>query len=727
MKAKQFSDYVSDVKNGGSANAVAHDIYDALTEDERIALLQGSVPFWQGIDAMMGPDVGYNAQPFVMGAVERIGFPGIRFIDGPRGCAVGTATAFPVSMARGATWDTNLEERVGEAIGEEVRANSGNFFGGVCVNLPRNPAWGRAQETYSEEPVILGNMGSAFAKGIQKNAMACVKHYALNSMENARFSVDVTCSDKDLHKHYLPHFRKIIKSGVASVMSCYNSVNGEWGGQNRKMLTEILRDIWGFEGFVITDFVWGMRDPAKALEAGLDIEAPFAQQRKDGMLERIANGETSWEAVKRAGIRIIRTVLKHYANLGEVPSKEVIASPEHAKLAFDAAAQSMTLLKNDSIDGARLLPVSRDFSGTILVVGRLADLANTGDNGSSKVDAPYVVTPYEGIKRSFPAANVVLADMDSDEFDSQVRTADLVIAVVGYTALEEGEFVDGTVMQRDDLLKLYPEPVTEEEKRIAEAFAKSGAEGQSVVGGATAGGDRVSLALPEGDTDLIRRVVDLNEKVVVSVVTAGAVIMTDWIDSVPAVMLAWYSGQEGGNALGAVLSGERAPGGRLPYVMPKKQEHTAPLDINATAITYDDKFGSRLLDEIGEEPLFPLGWGITYTTFSLSDFELVSASETTGKVRVTIGNDGYRLAHGVAQIYGSVSGGVRELLGFTSVLLAPGESVTTTIDIDLWPLCEWNEQSAEFDPLPTGVVLEAAQYRGAPDALALSVEIPERN
>src|SRR4029078_516814 len=167
---------------------------------------------------------------------------------------------FPVSMARGATWDPDLEERVGVAIGGELRASGATLTGAVCVNGPRHPAWGRAQETYGEDPFLVGELGAAFTRGLQRHVMACVKHFACNSMENARFSVDIEVDEVALHEVYLPHFRRIVDEGVASVMSAYHSVNGERWGQSRALLTDVLRDEWGFAGFVISDFIFGLRD-----------------------------------------------------------------------------------------------------------------------------------------------------------------------------------------------------------------------------------------------------------------------------------------------------------------------------------------------------------------------------------------------------------------------------------------------------------------------------------
>src|SRR5215203_2778503 len=332
MPETPYDRAVGAVRSGGSVEEEARALLGLLSDAEKLGLLDGDEPFWPGMPRMMG--IGYNLEPIVAGAVPRLGIPGIRFSDGPRGAVIGRSTAFPVPMARGATWDPALEERVGAAIGAEVRAQGGNFFGGVCINLLRHPAWGSAQETYGEEPLLLGAMGSALARGAQRHVMACVKHYACNSIENARFQVDVGVEPAILHEVYLPHFRAVVDAGVASVMSAYNSVNGEWSGQNRALLTDILREEWGFEGFVISDFIWGLRDPVKSLAAGLDVEMPFAQQRVHTLPDALAYGAASWYDVDRAGRRILRTQLKYAAAVPEeAPAHEVVVSAEHRALA----------------------------------------------------------------------------------------------------------------------------------------------------------------------------------------------------------------------------------------------------------------------------------------------------------------------------------------------------------------------------------------------------------
>ncbi|MEM8905268.1 MAG: glycoside hydrolase family 3 N-terminal domain-containing protein, partial [Actinomycetota bacterium] len=272
-----FDEAARRVADGASALQEAAALVAALDVDELLGLLDGDVPFWPGLADMTGG--GYYRHPWPAAAVDRLGIPGFRFSDGPRGVVIGSATCFPVSMARGATFDVELEEEIGRAIGRELRASGANFYGGVCVNLLRHPGWGRAQETYGEDPHHVGELGAALTRGVQELALACVKHFACNSMENARFSVDVTADERALHEVYLPHFRRVVDEGVASVMSAYNSLNGEWCGDSRRLLTDVLRDEWAFEGFVITDFIFGLRDPVGGLGTGLDVEMPFRQQR----------------------------------------------------------------------------------------------------------------------------------------------------------------------------------------------------------------------------------------------------------------------------------------------------------------------------------------------------------------------------------------------------------------------------------------------------------------
>ena len=560
MPASSYDKSVAEVRSGADAEKVAADLYAQLTGAERLDLLDGDQGFWPGIQEMI--EEGYNLRPIVHGAVARLGIPGLRFSDGPRGVVMGRSTAFPISMARGATWDVNLEERIGDVIGAEARAQGANFFGGVCINLPRHPAWGRAQETYGEDPILLGEMASALARGTQRHVMACAKHYALNSIENARFSVDVTCDEATLHETYLPHFRRVVEEGAYAIMSAYNSVNGEWCGQNESLLTGILRDQWGFRGVVVSDFLWGLRDAVLSLRAGLDVEEPFCQQRAQHLPAALADGRASWSDVERAGVRILAAQLRHAATLlVPPPPPEVVASPQHRALARDAASLAMVLLRNDPVEGTPVLPLRADRLRSLAVIGRLADDPGTGDRGSSFVRAAHVVTALTGLRAALPGVDIrhTAAD-DPAEAAAVSAGCDAAVIVAGFTAEDEGEFVDPQASGRPELRALCPHAP---DPALAERLiGNADGHAASPPGGGTTGGDRARLTLRPIDEDIIRAVAAANPRTVVAVRAAGAVLMEAWRESVPTVLMTWYCGMEGGHALADVLLGNVDATGR---------------------------------------------------------------------------------------------------------------------------------------------------------------------
>lgn len=403
-----------------SAHDAAVQLVSRLTTAEKLDCLDGDLDAWPGLFAMMSGS--YHRRTFPAAVVERLGIPGIQFSDGPRGCVIGIKTAFPVSMARGATFDPELEQRIGAAIGAEVRTVGGTFYGGVCVNLLRHPGWGRAQETYGEEPMLVGEMGRALMLGAQQHVMACVKHFAVNSMENARFTVGIQIDERALHEVYLPHFRRIVESGVASVMSAYNSMNGSYCGENEELLTAILRDEWGFEGFVISDFIFGLRDAVRSVTAGLDIEMPFRQQRLMHLAAGIDDGRLPIEHVDAAVTRTVATLLRFAPILAREVDPAVVDGPEHRALARHAATASIVLLRNE----AATLPLEASSLRRIAVIGRLAAVANLGDRGSSDVIARGVVTPLDGLRSALPNVQVDHHDRDV----AIAEGADAVVVVV---------------------------------------------------------------------------------------------------------------------------------------------------------------------------------------------------------------------------------------------------------------------------------------------------------
>ena len=260
---------------GERLSEVADKLLSEMTLKEKIRMMRGHA-MGVTIKNVFTRGRYYNGEAYPAGGCKRLGIPPVLFTDGPRGIVMGKCTCFPVSMLRGATFDDELEYEIGQVMAKEASAFGANLYAGVCINLLRNPRWGRAQETYGEDPFLLGKMGVALTKAMQENGIiACPKHYALNSIEDLRFSVDAKADERTLHEVYLPHFKKCIDAGAMSVMGAYNKVNGTYACENKELLTDILRDEWGFEGFALSDFVYGIYDAARSVKAGMDVEMPY--------------------------------------------------------------------------------------------------------------------------------------------------------------------------------------------------------------------------------------------------------------------------------------------------------------------------------------------------------------------------------------------------------------------------------------------------------------------
>lgn len=611
----------------------------------------------------LGMACAYNTRPIPAGENPRLGIPGIRFTDGPRGVVMYHSTCFPVSMARGASWDVKLEERIGDAIGVEARSQGASFFGGVCVNLLRHPAWGRAQETYGEDPYHLGEMGVALTRGVQRHIMACAKHYALNSMENARFKVDVNVDERTLHEVYLPHFRRCVEEGVAAIMSAYNKVNGEQCGHHGHLLRDILKEEWGFRGFVISDFIYGIRDGKAAVMGGLDVEMPFTQHYGDRLQRLVEFGEVPEAVIDEAVLRILRQKTR-FSRVGEPErySHSAVSSEAHKALAREAAQKSIVLLRNVPMEctGKPLLPIDRAQIGRIALIGRLAAVPNTGDRGSSNVRPPHVVTPLEGLQAALDDVEIVFeTGRRLRSARTSAQNADLVILVVGYTHQDEGEYVR--------------------------------------VGWFSRGGDRKTLTLSKRDEKLIKVVAGSNPNTVVVMMGGSAVITEAWRERVPAILMAWYPGMEGGHALADILLGEVNPSAKLPCVFPRTDEQLPSFDRDADSIDYGYYHGYRLLDRNAEEPAFPFGFGLSYTTFSYENLKIHAAppasspaafADGEGRVQICVDvtNRGPVPGEEISQLYVGYEGSqvdrpVKELKGFCRTWLEPGETRRVSFEV----------------------------------------------
>jgi beta-glucosidase len=712
--ASAFEDAVARVRAGADHHVEAAALVDLMTLEERLGCLDGDTPFWPGLADMTAG--GYYLHPWPAAHVARLGIPGIDFADGPRGCVVGDATAFPVSMARGATFDRDLEERVGEVIGAELRASGATYTGAVCMNLLRHPAWGRAQETYGEEPHHVGEMAAAFTRGLQRHVMACMKHFALNSMENARFTVDVTVDERALHEVYLPHFERVAAEGVSSVMSAYNSVNGEWCGQHRHLLTEVLRDEWGWDGFVTSDFIFGLRDPVASVRAGLDIEMPFRQQRAMHLEDALRSGDLAEVDVDRAVERVVSTLLRFAHVYERRPPIAVVGSEPHRALARDVAVRSTVLLRNDG----DLLPLDAARIGRIAVLGRLAAVPNLGDGGSSDVRSTRVVTPLDGLRTRF--GDVVHADDDA----SVAADAEVAVVVVGYTKHDEGECIDaaGAGVLTSTVFPPVDHPTLGTQVAWQPPSTRTPSDdpiGRGDQQSAMApGGDRTSLRLSAADEALIAAAAGRCDRVVVVVIGGSAVIMP-WIESVGAVLMTWYSGVEGGAALAAVVAGDEEPAGRLPFVVPTDPGHLPAFDRDATAVEYDLFHGQWKLDRDGNRAHFPFGWGLGYGRIEVHSGRWVDEST----VAVTIVNPGERSTSAVVFARAGVDGSVhdrprRRLVGFARADVAAGETFEVELDID-WSMLDVR-LAGDWTTEPGTYVVDLGLHADDPQAVTLRLD-----
>ena len=711
-----------------------------LTVDEKLSMLDGDTDLWPGMLDTARHDA-YHRHPWPAGVVDRLGVAGLHFVDGPRGVVLeGDATTFPAAIARGAAFDTDLEQRIGDALGREVRAVGATLFGGVCVNLLRHPGWGRAQETYSEDPVHLAAMGAAVVRGVSPHAIACVKHFALNSIDSARFRVDVQASPRVLHEVYLPHFRAAVDAGALSVMSAYNSVNGAWCGQNETLLTDVLKDRWGFSGFVLTDFIFGVHDAAEAVRAGLDLEMPFRFILAADLPAAVESGEVPMSRIDDAVARMLRAQL----SLPDDPDSslypaDALGCPEHVALAREAARKSIVLLANepvrstgagqrDETSAGPLLPLPD--RGRLAVIGYLADEPNLGDRGSSDTRPRHVVTPLAGLKAAAPGLDIRYATgADQNHAAAVAAEADTALVVVGLSWRNEGENINLDDIEwavrrvpPPPLLARLPrrlvdtvwQPVT----RLLGAMTRRSSSG--LVAGATSGftsGDRTNLRLDPTDEALVRRVAAANPRTVVVLMGGGAVVAESWRHHVPAIVLLWYPGQEGGHALADVLLGRVAPSGRMPFTVPTQHEHLPPLDPRATSVTYDLWHGYRLLARDGHEAAFPFGFGLSYTTFEHRSL-LATATAEGVDVRVDVANTGTMAAEHVVHVYVEPPGveverPARQLAGFTRVAVAPGETVAAEVAIP-WEVMGYVDESGENRVVEPG----SHWFVTAPHALA---------
>jgi len=627
--------------------------------------LLGEMPLKEKVRLMQGHAMGvtikntltkgryYNGEAYPAGGCKRLGIPPVLFTDGPRGIVMGKCTCFPVSMLRGATFDDELEYEIGKVFAKEASALGANLYAGVCINLLRNPMWGRAQETYGEDPFLLGKMGAALTKAMQENGIiACPKHYALNSIEDLRFKVDAKADERTLHEVYLPHFKRCIDAGAMSIMGAYNKVNGTYCCENKELLTDILRDKWGFEGFTLSDFFYGIYDAVRSVKAGMDMEMPYFF-RYAVLNHKLKKGELTEADIDLSAGRILKALIKTLPAYKEQP-KSVILSKEHTALARKAASKGTVLLKNSN----KILPISENKK--IAVVGRYANKINVGDHGSSNVYSPYTVTAYEGIKNRFGSDNVTVYNgCDTEKAAQAAKKSDYIVVCVGSDWLQEGEFL------------------------VNLGNVKKKPKGS--------GGDRADLRIPAEDVELIKAMSATGKKLVVNIMGGSAYVIKEWTDCADAILFSFYSGLEGGNALADILSGDVTPGGKLPFTIAYNDtDYPDFLHIadNKTKIDYGYYHGYTLFDKKNVEPQYPFGFGLSYTDFEISGCTAEKDRDNI-TVNATVNNTGDVCGDEVVQVYFSSKNTlddrpVKLLKGFKRITVGAGESaeVSITVPVD---------------------------------------------
>jgi beta-glucosidase len=687
----------SSVKTSEELEQLTHSLIAQMSLDEKIQQLYGR-PIQDALIFVGNATVFDSATPMYAGGNDRLNIPAYAFSDGPRGVRANKkrtrgdklgVTSFPVSMARGASWDIELESQIYDVIAKEMRASGINYTGTPTINLLRHPGWGRAQEAYSEDPWLMGEFGLAAVNALQHhNVMSCAKHFALNSIENSRFFVDVEVDERTLREVYLPHFKKVVQEGnVASLMSAYNKVQGEYAGNNKYLLTDILRDEWGFEGFVSSDWFFGTHDAIASIQAGLNVEMPYQRVfQEDTIKQGIKDGQISETDIDELVFDILKTQLKF--GLAQDPiayPDSIIATRYSIELTRIAAEKSMVLLKNSTIESSdnsrqSVLPLSTERNQTVAVIGRLADIENLGDTGSSKTTEPYVVTPFEGIRDyNKKLGNKVILDDASDLSASKklAKNSDQVIVVVGYTYIDEGEFL------------------------VESDAAKKAAETGKALTPKPHGGDRESLKLLPEDEALIQTLAKTNDNLVVVYVGGSAIDLSAWDTQVPAILFSWYSGMEGGNALANVLYGDVNPSGKLPFSIAKKESDYPYFTPYTEKITYGYYHGYTLFDKENIEPAYPFGFGLSYSKYDYSDLVVNTPKLTeadTLNVSVTITNSGQIAGEEVVQLYlgfdnSSVDRPVKLLRAFDKVHFEAGESKTLELAVKAKDMAWYNPEA----------------------------------
>ena len=631
-------------------DARARQIVAQMTLDEKIAELHGT----------------QNKTNFrVVVGIPRLHIPDLLICNGPAGVGPagpghsGPATALPAPISLAATWDTNAAAGYGQLAGSETALLGNMLLEAPDINIARTPHNGRTFESFGEDPFLTGRLSVAEILGIQScGIIANVKHYAANNQESDRFKINEIIDDRTLRELYLPAFEASVKEGhVASVMSAYNKINGTYCTENGFIQNQVLKNEWGFDGFILSDY-GAVHSSVPCATNGLDLEMPGGIYF-DGPLQRaVQSGEVPESLLDDKLVRRFRTMM-HFGLWDKQPARgEIPAS--HANVALKLGAEGVVLLKNSG----GLLPLQTNAIHSIALIGPYAGKAMTGGGGSSYVTPFMTVDPADGIQ-SVVGKNVnvqVDSGKDIDQAVALAKTADTVVLMLG-DRQSEGKDHPITLSGNQDAL-------------AAAVFAA-------------------------------------NPKTIVVLKTGGPVLMP-WVDSAPAIVEAWYPGEEDGAVVAAILYGRINPSGKLPITFPKSGTDLPQQSVEQYpgvdgVVRYSEGLlvGYRWYDAKNIEPLFPFGHGLSYTTFGYKDLK-VSRPTHDGKVTVkfTVTNTGKVAGAEVAQLYLSlpstsgVSQPPRALKAFSRVALAPGKSAHVTLTLNARSLSYWDVAAHDWKIAP---------------------------
>ncbi|MDN3595105.1 glycoside hydrolase family 3 C-terminal domain-containing protein [Zunongwangia endophytica] len=647
---------------------------------------------------------------FATAAVERLDIPELKMADGPLGVReelekeswtpLGLdddyATYYPAGAGLSATWNPELAYTFGNSVGEETRARGKDVLLSPAINIIRTPLGGRTYEYFTEDPFLNKKLAVPFVVGIQDNDVAaCVKHFAANNQETHRDYVNVKIAERPLREIYLPAFEATVKEAHAySMMGAYNKFRGEYLCENDYMLNQVLRDEWGFEGVVISDWA-AVHTTVNSLESGLDIEMGTPKDfdkyfLAQPLIDAAKAGEISEEEINKHVKRVLRVMYSVKSMGSDDRKKGSISTEAHFKDAYNIAAESVVLLKNEN----DLLPLKASGIKTLAVIGDNAKKKNALGGFGAGVKTKREVTPLEGLKNRLPkSVNIQFAQGYEER----------------YSKTEKAKLGDVTLSGPVTIDELDPKLVEEAVNAAKNAdaaiiFAGSNRDYE------TEASDRASLDLPFGQKELIEKVLEANPNTIV-VMIAGAPYDIDEISQKSSALVwSWFNGSEGGNALADVLLGDVNPSGKLPWTMPKKLEDSPAHATNSfpgdETVSYDEGIlvGYRWFDTKNIAPLYPFGYGLSYTDFNFSEIETSEKMYTendTISIHLNVENTGKLAGKEVVQVYvskkqSSVERADKELKAFKKVEVSAGANTSVNLQLPVKELAYYDVSSKDW-------------------------------